>query len=95
MLEDTNIIYSAKKTNAQSARIADLFFYDYKDSLQRKRADGKADHAAIVTGSNGYPVGSTHYEPLVSYHSNNRQNVLWSFFWANEGGEYWVQQINR
>ncbi|WP_412679075.1 amidase domain-containing protein [Brevibacillus parabrevis] len=81
-----------KYSSWTDVELADVFLFDYHDSKMRERPDGKADHAAIVTG---FTREDRTDVPLISYHSNNRLDVPWYFFYNAQGGDYWVQHINR
>lgn len=64
---------SVTNPSALRARVGDIIFANW----DADKGDKSVDHAMIVTGI------STNGEPLVSYHSTDRENYPWSQFLAN------------
>ncbi|MRG27976.1 amidase domain-containing protein [Laceyella tengchongensis] len=73
--------------NKGKVQHADVYFYDPHNSVGLKYPDGHADHAAIVTG---FLSGG---RVLVSYNSNDRRNVSYTFYRDVEGGAMWRYHI--
>lgn len=91
MLDHTNIIFSTRPH--YPTELGDIFFYDKRGEWFWDGPDGKPEHAAIVTD---FVFPYTLRIPLVSYHTTDRLNVPWYYYWmAYEGSTYWVTHINR